>query len=94
MKQQYLKIKNTPLRSRIKSKNGRRITRRWVQAKFNVFSGQLKQDALPPEENEIAGWVHVVGGKNPDEPAMPHKCPRCDADYRKRKRYPTPLRES
>ena len=84
--------KKYTIKSRIKSKNGRRITRRWVQAKFNVFSGQLKQDALPPEENEIAGWVHVVGGKNPDEPAMPHKCPRCDADYRKRKRYPTPLR--
>ena len=80
------------IKSKIKSKNGRRITRRWVRAKLNVFSGQLKQNASPLEENEIAGWVHVVAGRNPDEPAMPHKCPRCDADYRKRKRYPTPLR--
>lgn len=80
------------IKSKIKSKNGRRITRRWVQAKLNVFSGQLKQNASPLEQNEIAGWVHVVAGNNPDEPAMPHKCPRCDADYRKRKRFPTPLR--
>ena len=56
------------------------------------FLVNLKQNVSPLEENEIAGWVHVVVGKNPDEPAMPHKCPRCDADYRKRKRYPTPLR--
>ena len=80
------------IKSKIKSKNGRRITRRWVHAKLNVFSGQLKQNASPPQKDEIAGWVHVVAGRNPDEPAMPHKCPRCDADYRKRERYPTPLR--
>ena len=80
------------IKSKIKSKNDRRITRRWVQAKLNVFSGELKQNALLPEQNEIAGWVHIVRGKHPDEPAMPHKCPRCDADYRKRKRFPTPLR--
>ena len=80
------------IKSKIKSKRGKRITRRWVKAKLNVFSGQLQQNATPPKPDEIAGWVHVVAGKNPDEPAMPHKCPRCDADYTQRKRFPTPLR--
>ena len=80
------------IQSKIKTKKDKRITRRWVKAKFNVFSGQLQQTATPPKQDEIAGWVHVVAGKNLDEPAMPHKCPRCDADYRKRDRFPTPLR--
>ena len=80
------------IQSKIKSKRSKRITRRWVKAKLNVFSGQLQQNATPPKRDEIAGWVHVVAGKNPDEPAMPHKCPRCDADYRRRERFPTPLR--
>ena len=78
--------------SKIKTKNRKRITRRWVKAKLNVFSGQLQQNTTPPKQDEIAGWVHVVTGKNLDEPSMPHKCPRCDADYRRRERFPTPLR--
>lgn len=80
------------IQSKIKTKRGKRITRRWVKAKLNVFSGQLQQNATPPKQDEIAGWVHVVAGNNPDEPAMPHKCPRCDVDYGRRKRFPTPLR--
>ena len=80
------------IKSKIKSKRGKRITRRWVKAKLNIFSGQLQKNATPLKPDEIAGWVHVVAGKNPDEPAMPHKCPRCDADYTQRKRFPTPLR--
>lgn len=80
------------IKSKIKSKRGKRITRRWVKAKLNVFSGQLQRNVTLPNQDEIAGWVHIVAGKNPDEPAMPHKCPRCDADYTQRKRFPTPLR--
>ena len=78
------------IQSKVKSK--KQITRRWVKAKLNVFSGQLQQNTTLPKQDEIAGWVHVVAGKNPDEPAMPHKCPRCDTDYSRRKRFPTPLR--
>ena len=80
------------IKSKIKTKRGKSITRRWVKAKLNVFSGQLQQNATPPRQDEIAGWVHVVDEDNSDEPAMPHKCPRCDADYSRRKRFPTPLR--
>ena len=79
------------IQSKITTKRRTTITRKWVKAKLNVFSGQLQQNATPPRQDEIAGWVHVVDEENLDEPAMPHKCPRCDADY-KRKRFPTPLR--
>lgn len=68
------------------------ISRRWTQAYLNVFSGLLLRRAVPSENDaEVAGWLYLISGDHPDEPAMPHKCPRCDADYR-RKRIPTPLR--
>lgn len=73
--------------------DNRRIKRRWVKAKLNVFSGHLSKTSTPLKQDEIVGWEHIVVGKNlNNEPAMPHKCPRCDADYRKRTRFPTPLR--
>jgi len=68
------------------------ITRRWRKAKLNVFSGMLEQTTTQPKADEVAGWLYVISGNPPDEPAMPHKCPRCDADYRRGRRIPTPLR--
>ena len=68
------------------------IKRGWKQAHLNVFSGILQQRSVPPGSGEaVAGWLYLISGNHPDEPAMPHKCPRCDADYRHR-RIPTPLR--
>lgn len=68
------------------------IKRRWKQAHLNVFSGILQQRSVLPESGEaVAGWLYLISGGHPDEPAMPHKCPRCDANYRSR-RIPTPLR--
>lgn len=69
-----------------------RIKRNWTQARLNVFSGILQQSTAPLNSGEVAGWLYRITGDHPDEPAMPHKCPRCDADYRRRKRLPTPLR--
>ena len=70
-----------------------KINRQWRRAHLNVFSGILRQTANPSKSNgEIAGWLYSISGDHPDESAMPHKCPRCDADYRRRKRFPTPLR--
>ena len=56
--------------------------RRWKPGRLNVFTGVLRQDNIAPVKNEIGGWIYVVAGDNPDEPAMPVKCPRCGADYR------------
>jgi Lhr-like helicase len=64
----------------------------WTRAKLNMFSGILTRNAQPPNQAEIPGWVYLVSGVGAERaPAMPLKCPRCDADYRHR-RFPTPLR--
>ena len=69
------------------------INRQWRRAYLNVFSGLLRQTSNPAKsDGEIAGWLYSISGDHPDESAMPHKCPRCDADYRRGKRIPTPLR--
>lgn len=68
-----------------------RITRRWVQAKLNVYSGLLLRETTPPAQDEVPGWLYVIAGNHPNESPMPGKCPRCDADYRQ-KNIPTPLR--
>lgn len=72
--------------------SGRPIARSWNAARLNVFTGVLQRTAAgQPGPDEIAGWVYVIGGNHPEMPAMPLRCPRCDADYSKR-RIPTPLR--
>lgn len=70
----------------------KKIKRRWTRARLNVFSGILQQSTVPLRSGEVAGWLYSISGTHPDESAMPHKCPRCDADYRHRSRIPTPLR--
>ena len=41
---------------------------------------------------EIKGWTYTIRGRDADQQdALPPKCPRCDADYRRRQ-YDTPLR--
>jgi hypothetical protein len=67
----------------------------------------LTQDAANPTSEEIPGWLyHIVdpakkshgkskGANNIDiekEPSLPTKCPRCDADYRHREVFKSPLR--
>ena len=69
------------------------IDRGWKQAVLKVFSGDLRQTAVSPKsDEEVAGWLYHIYGDHPDESAMPHRCPRCDADYRGGKQIPTPLR--
>ncbi|NJL03541.1 MAG: DEAD/DEAH box helicase [Chloroflexaceae bacterium] len=67
----------------------------------------LTHDAADPTSEEIPGWLyHIVDpakksrGKSKGvndthierEPSMPTKCPRCDADYRHREVFKSPLR--
>jgi ATP-dependent helicase YprA (DUF1998 family) len=83
------------------------INRKWKQAKLDCATGLLIQDSTPPNSGEIPGWLyHIVdptkksrgkskGTNNTDiekEPSMPTKCPRCDADYRHREVFKSPLR--
>ena len=69
------------------------IRRRWRRARLNIFTGVLSQSVggqLSPDE--IAGWLYVISGNHGDDPAMPSRCPRCAANYGRRKRIKTPLR--
>lgn len=69
------------------------IRRTWIRAKLNYVTGMLNQSNIPPRENEIPGWLYQVTGNSADEAsAFPSKCPRCDADYGRRRIFPTPLR--
>lgn len=72
---------------------------RWVPAKMERSTGLVIQGANPPKTNEIPGWLYVIPiGKNvseskrDNESALPHKCPRCAADYSRRKTFKSPLR--
>ncbi len=67
-----------------------KIERRWVEAKLNPATGELKQEATPPKQGEVPGWVYRVDAEN--QPALPTRCPRCDTDRARREAYPTPLR--
>lgn len=66
--------------------------RKWVRAKLDRVTGVLKQNNTAPQPDEIPGWLYHVAGNHPEERALPSKCPRCDADYGKRNRFPTPFR--
>ncbi len=72
-----------------------KIKRRWARAKLNCVTGELKQDAAPLAQDEIPGWLYQVLGSQThvaQEPSLPTRCPRCDADYRRKKVFRSPLR--
>ena len=75
-----------------------KLPRSWVRAKLDRTTGLLDQGSTntsppPSGSNEITGWLYRVGGAEADrEPAMPTKCPRCDADYARRETFRSPLR--
>lgn len=69
-----------------------KITRKWVKAKLNHITGMLDQSETTPKDGEVAGWLYQITGNNLNQvSAFPSKCPRCDADYGKREKFPTPL---
>jgi len=71
-----------------------KIKRKWAKATFNGSTGELKQTNKKPRKSseEIVVWSYQVIGEYPNEPALPSKCPRCDANYGRRKKFPSPLR--
>ena len=70
-----------------------RIDRRWISAKLSVKSGRLTRTETLAGPDEIGGWIYAIGGSEADnQHALPAKCPRCDADYRRRQfRYAAAL---
>ena len=68
------------------------INRRWIRAKLDAKSGRLICSSTGPNPGETQGWVYSIDGQEADQQdVLPPKCPRCDADYRRRQ-YDTPLR--
>src|SRR5262249_48734235 len=69
-----------------------KIKRSWAAACLDRQTGQLRQ-ASTPGPTEIPGWLYrVAGERGATEPALPTKCPRCDANYARRRTFKTPLR--
>lgn len=69
-----------------------KIKRKWVRAKLNRVTGVLRQNNTAPQPDEIPGWLYEVAGNHLEVGALPSKCPRCDANYGRRDKFPTPLR--
>jgi len=75
------------------------MTYRWVRAKLERSTGLVTQGASQPGSNEIPGWLYVIANdknisqsRRDSASAFPTKCPRCDADYSRRKTFKSPLR--
>lgn len=66
----------------------------WNRAWLHHPTGSLRVGAGSPDAGDqdwIAGWLYgVPSGEKTG--AMPGKCPRCDADYRRRQTFKSPLR--
>ena len=70
-----------------------KIKRKWTPAKLNRITGRITCSSTPPKNEEVPGWLYQIDGKLAGEQrSLPSKCPRCDADYGLRKKFPTPLR--
>lgn len=70
-----------------------KIKREWKQAVLNPNTGMLSITQSAPSADQVGGWVYWINDKNAErEPALPNQCPRCDADYRFRDTFKTPLR--
>src|SRR5205823_4419247 len=60
-------------------------TCRWVRASLDRATGRLLIHPTARAmlgEGQVAGWVYQVSGGASDPPALPNRCPRCDADER------------
>lgn len=81
----------------LKGKQGKSIERKWVKAILSRSTGIIRvadktEINRPVQADETPGWLYQVTGNHPEESALPTKCPRCNADYGRREKFPTPLR--
>lgn len=65
----------------------------WQRAYFQRQTGTLtRSPSAAREEGMQPVWVYTLGESPAGAPAMPPICPACSTDFRRRKRFPTPLR--
>jgi len=75
-------IKSNPLKNDWLENN---IKKGWCKANLDCINGKLKQTS----ENSN-GWIYKIDINNETEynfPALPMKCARCDADWRRKNQY-------
>lgn len=83
---------NVPQSTEWTSKGKRR---KWSGAKLDTTTGVLVRKASnrrPSSTSEVEGWIYIVSDQGDNEPALPTRCPCCDADFSSRENNPTPLR--
>lgn len=72
----------------------RGLRREWKPGRLDTATGRLRIGSGAPTLSEVAVWVYYMNPADERvlyEPAMPGKCPSCEADYRRRNN-PSPLR--
>ena len=69
------------------------VSRRWIRANIDVRTGRVDRSLTEADGSHIGGWIYSIRGRNSvGQSALPPKCPRCDADYRRRQYYTSPMR--
>lgn len=72
------------------------MRRFWKRGTLDTSTGLLERSVAAHARNDqtkIPGWVyHVADAHAANIAARPSKCPRCDADYSRRKVFQSPLR--
>lgn len=67
--------------------------RRWTKAGLNTVTGAVRVNATDVKNGEIPCYVYTVGGNGSEyEPELPTMCANCDADYRRKEKNQSPLR--
>lgn len=65
--------------------------RRWTKAALNTATGIVRVSVSEVQENEIPCYMYTVTNGEL-EPELPTTCASCDADYRRKEKNRTPLR--
>lgn len=70
---------------------------KWEQSRLNIYTAEI-QKGWNGGTDELPGWLYVCkkkqqAGYKDERKAFSPKCPNCDADFRWRRLYKTPLRQ-
>jgi DEAD/DEAH box helicase domain-containing protein len=63
---------------------------KWEERHLNIYTGEVLKGWTSCAE-ELNGWFYICSERENGK-AFPPKCPNCDADFRRRKLFKTPLR--
>lgn len=67
-----------------------KVSYKWEERHLNIYTGEVLKGRSSCAE-ELQGWFYICREKDNGK-AFPPKCPNCDADFRRRRLFKTPLR--